>query len=109
MLIARDSSQIGSKDPSAPPTVYHFFPLIGSAVSYGIDPYAFFDKNRRKYGDVFTFVLLNKRVTCALGPAGSNLVLNGKLSEVNAEEAYTRLSASDCSASNSTQLAHHRV
>lgn len=30
-------------------------------------------------------------MTVALGPAGNNLVLNGKLSQVNAEEAYTHL------------------
>ena len=42
-----------------------------------------------QYGDVFTFVLLGRRMTVALGPKGSNLILGGKLSEVSAEEAYT--------------------
>jgi sterol 14-demethylase len=35
--------------------------------------------------------MLGRKMTVALGPAGSNLVLNGKLSQVNAEEAYTHL------------------
>ena len=38
---------------------------------------------------MFTFVLLGRRMTVALGPKGSNLILGGKLSEVSAEEAYT--------------------
>ncbi len=44
-----------------------------------------------QHGDVFTFVLLGRNVTVALGAKGSNLVLNGKLSQVSAEEAYTHL------------------
>jgi hypothetical protein len=43
----------------------------------------------RQYGDVFTFVLLGRRMTVALGSKGSNFVLGGKLSQVSAEEAYT--------------------
>ncbi|EGF98193.1 uncharacterized protein MELLADRAFT_46108 [Melampsora larici-populina 98AG31] len=84
-------SQLLPKDPSKPPLVFHFFPIIGSAIIYGIDPYEFFEKSRKQYGNVFTFVLLNKQITVALGPQGNSLVLNGKLSEVNAEEAYTHL------------------
>jgi len=76
---------------SRPPVVFHVFPVIGSAVSYGIDPYAFLFAAREKYGDVFTFILLGRKMTVALGPAGSNMILNGKLQHVNAEEAYTHL------------------
>lgn len=79
------------KNPSAPPIVFHWFPVIGSAVSYGMDPYQFFFDCREKYGDVFTFILLGRRVTVALGTKGSNLVFNGRLSQVSAEEAYTSL------------------
>jgi sterol 14-demethylase len=42
-----------------------------------------------EYGNVFTFVLFGRRMTVALGPKGSNLILGGKLSEVSAEAAYT--------------------
>jgi hypothetical protein len=42
-----------------------------------------------QYGNVFTFVLLGRRMTVALGPKGSNLILGGRLSEVSAEAAYT--------------------
>lgn len=34
------------RDPSLPPLVFHYFPIIGSAVTYGMDPYTFFEKNR---------------------------------------------------------------
>lgn len=36
------------KKHSAPPTVFHLFPIIGSAVTYGMDPYKFFFSNREK-------------------------------------------------------------
>lgn len=79
------------KRASAPPVVFHYAPIIGSAVTYGMDPYKFFFDNREKYGDVFTFKLLGRNVTVALGPKGSNLVFNGRLQQVSAEEAYTHL------------------
>ncbi|KAK0542276.1 Lanosterol 14-alpha-demethylase [Tilletia horrida] len=79
------------QDRSLPPLVFHYVPIIGSAVTYGIDPYKFFFDCREKYGDVFTFVLLGRKVTVALGAKGNNLILNGKLSHVSAEAAYTHL------------------
>ncbi|KAF8544774.1 cytochrome P450 [Trichophaea hybrida] len=56
-------SQLACKDKNKPPLVFHYFPFIGSAVTYGMDPYAFFSANQKKYGDVFTFVLFGKRMT----------------------------------------------
>ncbi|CCX05384.1 cytochrome P450 [Pyronema domesticum] len=83
--------QIVFKDKGKPPVVFHFFPFFGSTVVYGMDPYAFFASNQEKYGDVFTFILLGKKMTVCLGPNGNDFVLNGKLAEVSAEEAYTHL------------------
>ncbi|PKI85412.1 sterol 14alpha-demethylase [Malassezia vespertilionis] len=79
------------RNRSLPPVVFHWFPVIGSAVTYGIDPYKFFFDCREKYGDVFTFILFGRQVTVALGTKGSNLVFNGRLNQVSAEEAYTSL------------------
>jgi hypothetical protein len=42
-----------------------------------------------QYGDLFTFILMGREMTVALGPKGNNLILGGKLSQVSAEEAYT--------------------
>ena len=42
-----------------------------------------------EYGDVFTFVLLGRKMTVALGPAGNNFILGGKLANLSAEDAYT--------------------
>lgn len=76
---------------SLPPLVFHWVPIIGSAVTYGMDPYKFFFDCREKYGDVFTFKLLGRNITVALGPKGSNMVFNGRLAQVSAEDAYTSL------------------
>ncbi|KAH8676697.1 cytochrome P450 [Tricladium varicosporioides] len=84
-------SQLLLKNPNEPPVVFHWFPIIGSTVTYGIDPYKFFFDNRAKYGDVFTFILLGKKTTVYLGRQGNDFILNGKLKDVNAEEIYTVL------------------
>ncbi|QUC18405.1 uncharacterized protein UV8b_02646 [Ustilaginoidea virens] len=78
-------------NPNEPPVVFHWFPFIGSTITYGIDPLKFLHENRAKFGDVFTFVLLGKKTTVALGLAGNEFILNGKLKDVNAEEIYTVL------------------
>ncbi|KAL1891871.1 Lanosterol 14-alpha-demethylase [Sporothrix stenoceras] len=79
------------KNSHEPPVVFHWFPVIGSTITYGMDPPRFFQENRKKYGDVFTFVLLGRKTTVCLGPAGNDFVLNGKIRDVNAEEIYTVL------------------
>lgn len=73
------------------PLVFHWIPWIGSAVVYGMQPYKFFEDCRLKYGDVFSFMLLGKVMTVYLGPKGHEFVLNAKLADVNAEEAYKHL------------------
>ena len=35
------------------PMVFYWIPWFGSAASYGMQPYEFFEKCRLKYGDVF--------------------------------------------------------
>ncbi|KAL0258356.1 Lanosterol 14-alpha-demethylase [Diplodia seriata] len=40
--------QLLPKDPKKPPVVFHFVPVIGSTVTYGMDPYKFFFSNRQK-------------------------------------------------------------
>ncbi|KAM0791873.1 hypothetical protein ACM66B_004128 [Microbotryomycetes sp. NB124-2] len=79
------------RDPTKPPEVFHYVPWIGCAVSYGMDPYKFWNDCRETYGPVFSYPMLGKQMTAALGPLGSNFVLNGKLAHVNAEQAYTNL------------------
>ncbi|EGO24439.1 hypothetical protein SERLADRAFT_449218 [Serpula lacrymans var. lacrymans S7.9] len=79
------------RDPSLPPDVFHWIPIVGSAIEYGNDPLKFFFKCRDKYGDVFTFVLLGRKVTVALGAKGNNFILGGKSTAFSAEDAYTHL------------------
>jgi len=83
--------QLLIRNPAEPPLVFHLFPFIGSTIAYGIDPYKFFFACREKYGDVFTFILLGKKTTVCLGTKGNDLILNGKLKDVNAEEIYSPL------------------
>ncbi|KIJ36242.1 hypothetical protein M422DRAFT_76275 [Sphaerobolus stellatus SS14] len=79
------------QNPNEPPVVFHWLPYLGSAIEYGKDPVNFLKKCREKHGNVFTFILIGRRVTVALGPKGSNFILGGKLSDVSAEEVYTPL------------------
>lgn len=43
---------------------------------------------RIQYGDCFTFILVGRKVTAALGPKGNDFVLGGKTSHVTAEDVY---------------------
>lgn len=42
------ATQILFKNPNEPPLVFHWFPFIGSTVTYGMDPPTFFAENRKK-------------------------------------------------------------
>nr|GAT51726.1 lanosterol 14-alpha-demethylase [Mycena chlorophos] len=79
---------IAPRKASDPPVVFHWLPIVGSAVWYGNDPIGFFKTCQEKYGNVFTFVLLGRKVTVALTPKGNNFVLGGKSIAFNAEDAY---------------------
>ncbi|KAH8892597.1 cytochrome P450 [Thozetella sp. PMI_491] len=83
--------QLYFPNPHRPPVVFHIFPFIGSTIQYGIDPFKFFFDCRAKYGDCFTFILVGRPVTAFLGPKGNELILNGKHSDLNAEDIYAKL------------------
>ncbi|KAJ5898626.1 Eburicol 14-alpha-demethylase [Penicillium tannophilum] len=83
--------QLLFKNPHEPPVVFHWFPFVGSTISYGMEPYKFFNTNRAKYGDIFTFILLGKKTTVYLGTKGNEFIMNGKLRDVCAEEVYSPL------------------
>lgn len=40
--------QLLFKNPKEPPVVFHWFPVLGNTVTYGMDPYKFFFENRAK-------------------------------------------------------------
>lgn len=84
-------NQVLFKNPNEPPVVFHWFPFVGSTITYGMDPPRFFHEMRKKYGDIFTFILLGKKTTVYVGTQGNEFILNGKLRDVNAEEIYTVL------------------
>jgi hypothetical protein len=40
--------QVLFKNPNEPPVVFHWFPFLGSTITYGIDPPRFFKDCRKK-------------------------------------------------------------
>ena len=40
--------QLLFKNPNEPPVVFHWFPFVGSTITYGMDPYRFFSDCRDK-------------------------------------------------------------
>ena len=42
--------QLLIRSPHEPPLVFHWFPFIGSTITYGLDPYKFFFSCRKKVG-----------------------------------------------------------
>lgn len=85
------AKQLLFKNPKEPPMVFSWFPVVGSTVTYGMDPPRFFKENREKYGDIYTFILLGKKTTVYVGTQGNDFILNGKLKDVNAEDIYSVL------------------
>ncbi|KAF2865707.1 cytochrome P450 51A [Massariosphaeria phaeospora] len=91
LIIANLLSQSLLHKKSEPPVIFHWLPFIGNAVSYGVNPHRFLASCREKHGDIFTFILLGRKMTCYLGLAGNEFILNGKHSHLNAEEIYSPL------------------
>ncbi|KAI7903594.1 lanosterol 14-alpha demethylase [Cokeromyces recurvatus] len=79
------------KNPKVVPTVFSWIPIFGNAIEFSKDPITFLKKCQQKYGDVFTFQLLNKRVTACLGPDGNQFVFNAKQNLASAAAAYNHM------------------
>ena len=47
-VVLNVANQILFKNPNEPPMVFHWFPFIGSTVTYGMNPPKFFKENREK-------------------------------------------------------------
>ncbi|EHA19435.1 hypothetical protein CBS147343_10445 [Aspergillus niger] len=90
-IVLNVTRQLLFRNEKEPPVVFHWIPFLGSTISYGMDPYTFFFSCRKKYGDIFTFVLLGQKTTVYLGVQGNDFILNGKLKDVSAEEVYSPL------------------
>ncbi|CAG8433729.1 10424_t:CDS:2 [Diversispora eburnea] len=77
--------------PNEPPIIPYWIPLIGSAITMGIDPIKFYRENQKKHGNYFTYILLGRRMVTCLGSEGNNFVFNAKLADASAEDAYRSL------------------
>ncbi|KAI8364711.1 lanosterol 14-alpha demethylase [Radiomyces spectabilis] len=82
------SQLIVPSNPKQPPTVFSWIPFMGNAIEFGINPIAFLEKCQEKYGEVFTFYMVGRRVTVCLGPDGNQFVFNSKQNLSSAAEAY---------------------
>ncbi|KAI1112928.1 cytochrome P450 [Nemania sp. NC0429] len=89
LIVVNLLRQLLPRSKSEPPLAFHFIPFIGNAISYGLDPYGFYVQCRKKYGDIFTFVLFGQKVTVFLGIQGNEFILDGQLKDVNAEDIYS--------------------
>lgn len=49
-IIVNVLRQLLVRNPNEPPVVFHWVPIIGSTITYGIDPYKFFFNCREKAG-----------------------------------------------------------
>lgn len=47
-VVVNVANQLLFKNPNEPPVVFHLFPIIGSTITYGMDPPRFFVENRNK-------------------------------------------------------------
>lgn len=47
-VVVNVAQQLLFKNPNEPPVVFHLFPIIGSTITYGMDPPRFFVENRKK-------------------------------------------------------------
>ncbi|KAJ3283444.1 Lanosterol 14-alpha-demethylase [Borealophlyctis nickersoniae] len=84
---SQSSSKVNGKLAPSIPGI----PILGSAIEYGIDPVKFLQKCQEKYGDVFTFTMLGRKMTFCLAPEGNHFVFNVKLAHATAEGAYDKL------------------
>ncbi|CEG81960.1 Putative Lanosterol 14-alpha demethylase [Rhizopus microsporus] len=81
----------GPKNPKEPPVVFSWVPFLGNAVEFGMNPINFLKECQKKYGDVFTFYMVGRRVTVFLGAEGNQFVFNAKQNLASAAEAYNHM------------------
>ena len=53
---------VDKSNESKPPLVFHYFPIIGSTISYGKDPMKFFEECKQKVRVIYPFTTR----TCSL-------------------------------------------
>ena len=67
------------KPPSIPsvPNATPNLPIIGNAISFGVDPIKFLVSQRARHGDVIHVNLAVMRIVFFLGPEGTNAIFKG--------------------------------
>jgi sterol 14alpha-demethylase len=62
---------------SSIPTATPHLPLIGNAISFGVDPIKFLIAQRVRHGDIFLVNLVVVRIAFFLGTDGTNAIFKG--------------------------------
>ncbi|XP_020640832.3 lanosterol 14-alpha demethylase isoform X1 [Pogona vitticeps] len=83
--------QRASSGQKYPPYISSNIPFLGHAVAFGKNPIGFLESAYEKYGPVFSFTMVGKTFTYLLGSDAAALLFNSKNEDLNAEDAYSRL------------------
>jgi sterol 14-demethylase len=74
-----------------PPYIASSIPFLGHAIEFGRSPIEFLIKAHKQYGDVFSFTMVGKTFTYAIGSSPCSVFFNSKNEDLNAEEVYSKL------------------
>lgn len=74
--------QVLFKNPNEPPVVFHWLPVIGSTVTYGIDPYKFFFDCQAK--------------VCGLSSPSANAEADKQISMETSSPSFSSVARSPC-------------
>jgi len=80
-----------SRNEREPPGIPYYIPFVGSTLDFGRNPVKFLLRNSEKYGDVFTFLMLGRKITYFVGSEANAAFINAKGSDASAEAAYASL------------------
>uniref|UniRef100_A0A8C5L9L5 Lanosterol 14-alpha demethylase n=1 Tax=Jaculus jaculus TaxID=51337 RepID=A0A8C5L9L5_JACJA len=75
----------------SPPYIFSPIPFLGHAIAFGKSPIEFLENAYEKYGPVFSFTMVGNTFTYLPGSDAAVLLFNSKNEDLNAEEAYSRL------------------
>eukprot|EP00042_Codosiga_hollandica_P029984 m.169742 g.169742 ORF g.169742 m.169742 type:complete len:521 (+) comp53233_c0_seq2:95-1657(+) len=91
VFVTHYAKQTIFRSSAAPPLVKSFLPFFGSIAKFGENPVNFLLENYKKYGPVFSFMMLGNEVTYLIGTEASSAFWTSHNDDLNAEELYANL------------------
>jgi sterol 14-demethylase len=71
-----------------PPEFKGGLPFLGHALEFNRNPVRFLERGRRRFGDIFSFLLAGKRVAVLTGPKGNEAFFRAADEQLSARDAY---------------------